>query len=323
MGDYIGQLGHIGVGKETSWGAGVAPSNFIAELTEADIEPVVGVDYPSHVAASAAQRRVRMGLQPVRGSVSFDVSAGGALPLFLLSCFGTVTTTLVNAAGGNVYQHFFTFANTASSVERPSLTVEHNHGGLFARRYQGCRIARLRLSLANQQTAVLQAQVDVIGSSEVSSGPASASFNADEALPFTGFTASVDGNPNTRFRSFDAEFGTNLEEIPTAGGGSALGRLPAGEFEVSGSASLVYEGTERRSDYLAGTMRRLKFAMTGATIASTWAYRVEAEVPRAHLSDHEGRLAPGILNEGFDFRGLWDQSDGIARVIVTNTTSGY
>jgi hypothetical protein len=34
-------------------------------------------------------------------------------------------------------------------------------------------------------------------------------------------------------------------------------------------------------------------------------------------------LALRAVNEGFDFRGLWDQSDGIARVIVTNTTSGY
>jgi len=323
MPQYIGQLGHVGVGKETSWGAGAAPNVFIAELQEADLQPVVGFDYPAQIAGVLGQRRVRTGVTAVRGSLGFDVSAGGALPLFLLGCFGTVTTTLVNTAGGNVWQHHFTLANTSAMIERPSVCVEHNHGGLYARRYRGCRVERLRLSLANQDTAVLAARVDLIGKDEVSSGPAGASMNADEALPFTGFTAAFDGNANTRVRSFDVELSTGLEEIATAGSGTAPGRLPAGQFDVSGTASLVMETIERRADYLAGTARMLRFTLTGGTIVSTWAHQVQVEVVRAHLSERQERLVPGILNEAFDFRGLWDVSSGIARVVVTNTTSGY
>jgi len=323
MAQYIGQLGHIGIGKESSWGAGAAPSLFVAELVQADLQPVVGLDYPAQIAGVLAQRRVRTGATAVRGSLEFDVSAGGALPLLLLSCFGTVTTTLVNTAGGNVWQHYFTLANTSSASERPSLCVEHNQGGLYARRYRGCRVERMRLALANRDTAVLNARVDLIGKDEVSSGPAASSFNADEALPFTGFSAGFDGNANARVRDFDVEFATGLEEIETAGSGEAPGRLPAGQFDVSGNANLVLETTERRWDYLNGLTRALQFTLTGATIAASWAYQVQVDVWRAHFSARQERMAAGILNEGFDFRGLWDVSSGVARVVVTNTTSGY
>jgi hypothetical protein len=323
MAQYIGQLGHIGVGKESSWGAGAGPSLFIAELLEADLQPVVGFDYPAQVAGVLAQRRVRMGATVVRGALSFDVSAGGALPLFLLSCFGTVTTTLVNTVGGNVWQHYFTLANTSAVIERPSLCIEHNHGGLYARRYRGCRVGRMRLALANHDTAALSARVELIGKDEVSSGPAAANFNADDALPFTGFAAAFDANANTRVRDFEVEFATGLEEIATAGSGTSPGRLPAGQFDVSGNADLVLETTERRYDYLNGLTRALHFGVTGATIVSNWAYQVQVDVWQAHLSERQERLAAGILNEGFDFRGLWDVSSGIARVVVTNTTSGY
>jgi hypothetical protein len=266
---------------------------------------------------------VRSGLTYYRGTLNFDVSAGGALPLFLLSCFGTCTTTLVNTVGGSAYRHFFTFASTSSSVERPSLCLEHNHGSLFARRHTGCRVERLRLSLANDESAVLQADIDLIGKDEVTSGPASASFNTDQSLCFPTFTAGFDGSDNTRVRQFSVEFGPGLEAIPTAGGGGKLGRLPASGLDAAGEAVLVMEGTERRTDYISGTERSLRFALTGATIVGTWAYEVAVEIFRARLSDHDNPLAAGVLNERIEFRGLWHDTNGLARVVVTNTTSGY
>jgi hypothetical protein len=323
MAGYSGQLGHIGVGRESSWGSGAAPQLFIAELNRATIGPVVAQDFPEQVSGVMGVRRVRSGLTSYRGTVNFDVSAGGTLPLFVLSCFGTCTTTIVNTIGGYAYRHLFTFANTLSSIERPSLTLEHNHGSLYARRYTGCRVERLRLSLAGDESATLQADVDLVGKDEVTSGPASASFNTDQTLSFPTFTARFDAADNTKVRQFSVEFDPGLEPIPTAGGAGKLGRLPASGLDVTGEALLVLEGTERRSDYIAGTERSLRFALTGATIVSTWAYEVAIELFRARISDHDNPLAAGILNERIEFRGLWHDTNGVARVIVTNTTSGY
>lgn len=319
---YFGQAGHLGSGKESTWGTRVAIALWQPEVSDAGIGPELGQDFPDVVAGVLAQRRIRTGVTRYAGSTGFAVVPNGIIGQVLIALFGQVTTTH-NTVGAsyNSSNHSFTRTNT---TDKPSLTLEHNYGGLFTRQYVGCRPERVRLSLANAEAAVLEASVDWIAKSETSSAAGTTSFPTEAAFAFNTFTASVDNNANTRVRDFEVTFETNPDAYIAAGNAGEITGLPLGPLNVTGRMSLQYLGTERRADYTGNTGRRLGFRFIGNSIGGS-ANQLEChiEVFAARFTSHEGALAPGGLIETLDFTGLYDATNDVARVRLVDTTSGY
>jgi hypothetical protein len=291
-------------------------------VSYADIRPVIGYQIPNLVRGTRGRRGVRQGAMVCAGALSFEVCAGG-IGEVLKAALGTVTTTLVASAGGSAaYQHTFTRCDTAFL---PSLTVEQNLGGLSSRQIAGVRVNQLSLALRPGRS--LTAEVDCRGREETLVSPSSASYPADEALHFNGFTAEVGGAECTEVEDFVVRLGNGLvDDIWTAGSAGKLGKLPAGALSVSGRLSMAAESTAVHEAFVNGTPTSLKLRMTGATLVGTWGYGLEIELPKVRYFTADAPLTPARLVYDISFEAVLDtgqQPPLEARCRVWNGRSGY
>jgi len=315
---YMGLLGAAGVGLEPSWGASVAAARYL-EVTQADVRPVIGREIPAMVAATRARRRRRDGQVVYRGPVVFDATADNVGEI-LLAAFGTVTTTLINTVGANVYRHFFT---RVESTGLPSLTLEQNMGGLWSRQVLGARVEEL--ALAVQPGGSLVFDVEFRARDEASIAPTNPSYSTLESLHHNGFTAEVNSAASGDVESAEVRFGNNLvDDIFGAGQEGKLSHLPAGLFQVSGRYTMAFESGQAHEALKTGIYQALGFSFAGATITGAWRYGLSVELPRVSYRAAEAPLSPDRLVYDISFDALFKASEGKdARVALTNVTSGY
>lgn len=321
MSGCIGQLGAVGLALESTWGQPAAATTYL-EVTHADIRPLIGYEIPASVRGTRARRRVRDGAKLCWGPLALDVCGDGIGEL-LKAAFGTVTTTLVaSSSAAAVYEHTFTRCDTTFL---PSLTVEQNMGGLSSRQVAGVRVNQLTLSLAPGRTLI--ADVDCRGRDEALIPPTSASYPADEALHYSGFTAEVGGEPNAEVEDFLVCLNNGLvDDIWTAGSEGKIGKLPAGAFSVGGRFTTAFESTDAHEVFTSGEATSLCFRISGASLVGTWGYGLEVELPHVRYFSADAPLMPGRLTYDIAFQALLDtaQSPPLdARCRLWNTRSGY
>jgi hypothetical protein len=316
----MGQLGAVGLALESTWGQPQTPSVYL-EVTHADVKPVIGYEVTNAMRGTRARRRVRAGAMLCSGPISFDVCAG-AVGEALKATFGTVTTTLVASSGGSaVYEHTFTRCET---ISLPSLTVEQNMGGLTSRRVSGVRANQLSLSLSPGRS--LTADLDCRGLEETLVTPTAATYTPDQALHYSGFTATADGQPLDVEELLVRLNNGLVDDIWTAGSAGKLGKLPAGAFSVGGRFTLGFESTAARDAFVNGTPTALTLRVSGATLVGTWGYGVEVTLPHVRYFSANAPLAPGRLVYDIAFEALLDTSQQPpldARCKLWNARSGY
>jgi len=321
MSSRMGQLGAVGLALESTWGQAATPSVYL-EVTHADIRPQAGHEIVSTVRGTRARRRIREGPMLCSGALTFDVSAG-AMGEVLKGAFGTVATTLVASAGGNtVYQHTFTRCDTSFL---PSLTVEQNMGGLTSRRVCGVRVNQLTLSLAPGRTLI--ADVDCRGREQELVAPTTPAYSLDGPLHYSGFAATVNGQPNLEVEELLVRLNNGLvDDIWTAGSSGKLGRLPAGAFAAGGRFTMAFESTAAQEAFTSGAPVSLGFRVSGPAVVGTWGYGMEVELPRVRYFSSEAPLRPGRLVYDIAFEALLDtaqQPPLDARCRIWNTRPGY
>lgn len=301
MSGRMGQLGAVGLALESTWGLPATATTYL-EVSHAEVRPRISFEVPTAVRGTRGRRMMRAGPMACAGAVSFEVCAG-AMGEVLKAAFGTVATTLVASGGGTaVYQHTFTRCDTTFL---PSLTLEQNMGGLTSRRVAGVRVNQLSLSLAPGRTLV--ADLDCRGREETLVSPTAPSYPNDEPLHHNGFTAAVDGQPNTEIEEFILRFGNALvDDVWAAGGAGKLTKLPAGAFSVNGRFAMAFESTAARDAFLAGEPKAVRFRVSGAALVGTWGYGLEVELPRVRYTAADVPLAPGRLVYDIAFEALLD-----------------
>jgi hypothetical protein len=316
--ERIGQLGAVGLAMEGTWGEPVAAARYL-EARRADITRDIAYEVVDPIRGTRGRRQVRNGATSYAGGIEFDVCASGIGEL-LKATFGTVTTTLVSStASGSVYEHTFRRSDTTAL---PSLTIEQNMGGLTARQIAGVRINRLSFGLPAGGTLIGEA--DCRGQAELLISPSSPSYALDEPLHHNGFTAQVNGTDSRDLEEFEVSFYNSLvDDIRTAGGGGNIAKLPAGPFAAAGRFSMGFESTAAYETFTAGDYTSLQFALTGATIVSTWRYLLQMNFPRVRYFSAETPLAPGRLVYEIGFEGLIDAAGEEAVVKLRNSMAGY
>jgi len=320
MSGRIGLLGSVGLALESTWGEPAEATRYI-EVTQADVRPVIQQEIPRVVCGTRARKGIRRGGILCAGPLNFDVCAGG-MGEVLMAAFGTVTTTLVaSSAAGRVYEHAFTRCDTTFL---PSLTVEQNMGGVKSRQVSGIRVNQLTLSLSARGS--LTADVDCRGRDEALITPTSPSYPVDEALPFEGFTAEVDGEENTGVEEFLVRFGNGLVDDVWTAGGASLGTLPAGSFSVGGRMMMAFESTDAHKRFVNGEATGLRFGIAGPSVVGTWGYGLVIELPHVRYVSATAPLVPKRLTYDIAFEALLDTSqsppvDAVCR--LWNSEAGY
>ncbi len=311
---YMGELGAVGLGRETTWGTAVAPVRFTpvdrcdlqAEMTVAPLEAITG---------TRGVRRVVSGPTRYRGTVVGPVS-GDTIGEWLLMALGARSTAeLVAPGGGNpgVYQHTF---SRLESATLPSYTVEVNMGGLTSRRVAGARAAAL--SLIARPGSVLGFECDLVAKTEAEVTPATVAYPADVPLHHSSFTASIDGVATTEVEDLDLSISTGLQDsIVSAGSGGEIARLPAGGALVEGRMTVAFESLTRYHDFKNATERSLLFGFSGGTITAGEPWALSVRVTRARLTAASAPLAPGRLVYEVGFVALNDPGNQEREVEVT------
>lgn len=315
----IGQLGHFGYGKETTYGTAVAPARFVplaSESLEVDkgIITNIGILGNRHIDHQGYE-----GPLSIAGDISFYVMKLNELPHFLIAALGASITTILEA--GAVGQHVFLSGKNAAN---PSLTVEIDRE-TRADRYSGVKINTLAFEISGEQDTPIKLTAGIVAQDVASATAATASFGTDTPMLFhNAATVTIGGTDvSSRLLAATINLDNGLAPRRTIKGQKKPAAIDEGAVKVTGSLSLYFDSASEYADYLAATQRALILEFQGALIAGVTKYTLKFNVPKAVFTAAPVNIEPeGQTLVAAEFTGLYDSTTGGAlEVTVRNTES--
>jgi len=183
----MGNIGHIGLAKETTWGTPVAITDYVEAMSESMALTIERFDI-KQIAALYTEADDMSGIRRIEGDVSFPVFPDIINP-FLRGVFGepTVTVTL----SGYLYQNQFVTpsADFASGVPAAPYTFEIFRDVTSSFRYSGTVINGLSFQVQPNQE--LRATASLISKTSSVVAKTSPSFVSSPVEPFAFDTCSL------------------------------------------------------------------------------------------------------------------------------------
>lgn len=252
-------LRHIGIGKESTWNTGVAPTDFFnavsADLAfQREVEELVTLDV-------ASPRILTLG-QFVGGTTEVSGNYHALGPLFK-ALFGAVTTS-----GVGPYTHTFP-GSSGLTVPRPSYTIEVRKDGALNCRYAGCILGSLGLTSAVDRSVRVSASW-LGGSLSTADSPASASYPTFLPILHKELALTIDAQ-TIYAKSFEVTAEFALDKSFDCSGGVVMSRQPieVGPFRVTGRIEVPYLGTVEMAKVISGADVDIAAAWTSGTSSLT------------------------------------------------------
>lgn len=253
--------GYIGLGKETTWGTAVAPTDYIEAMSENlslsldryDIKNIIGqFNEPDDVA----------GMRRVAGDIAF---AGHPIPLgyALKAAMNTVSGSTV--LSGFLYTTRFvtTKSEFAAGVPSQPYTLEVFRDVTSAHRYQGCVLDKLTLAAApNQDLRIVTSWIGQDGLLNARSTP---TFPSSPTFPFAFDTCSIaiGGAGNARVEAIQIAVNNQLAGIPALNVTNKIARLyRKGPQLVDIRGTLDFADYTEYLDFVNQTERALTLSFT-------------------------------------------------------------
>ena len=317
-----GMLGHLGIGKETTWGTAVAATDYIEAMSESlateierfDTRNIVGGIYEADDSA---------GVRRHAGDLVFAANPGNLGP-FLLGAFGVNSVT--ELAVGALFENHFTQTGvlTGSLNPLPSYTAEiFRPGGVDISSsfvYSGLQFNTLQIAVSPNQDVRITA--GAIGKAQTFITKTTPTFPNSPLQPFTFDTASVSiaGVAVTRVEALTFDYNNNLEGIPTLNNDTEIAKI-----RRNGPATTEISGTlefEDHTDFNRFISQSEHAIALNVVRASSFALLVE--VPRAVLTAYPVSI-PGRerLTVDFSMKGRYETGSGTAFSVKLTTTNTY
>jgi hypothetical protein len=314
-------FGYFGIGVETVPGTAVAPTKFL---------PVRDVDFPiennfieiREIAGSRQRYSNYDG--PLRPNVSFSTSfyPVGAMGVILRALFGSVSTA-AEGSSATAFRHTFGDAATL-----PSLSVERSDArgagqGVLLQRLNGVKIESVGFS-CNYGEAV---DVSVSGQgldfpSTPGSKPGSITYPSVDPFIFSGATVSIDGTPNSLFKSIDFEFTNVLERQESLRGARTAYKIYEGGLTCTLSGTLIFEDLTLYNNLKNSTSFSVGALFEGAVIDVPNDIRYAAEFvwPNVKVSTFGIPMTAGeVIEADVEFQVSFDSGiDGIVDASIVN-----
>lgn len=218
-----GALGHVGLGKEVTWGTAVAASDYLRFLSEGineEIEQVISESLSAVVDEGASFE----GLHSIAGDLSFEVypSAVGHL---LRSAFGAPVTTAIDAPN-NVYSHVFTpvQSNFSNDCALPPYTLEVHRDLESAFQYAGCVVNDLTFSFGTD-TKIMQGTAAIIAKKLALIAKTTPSLDTTNPFLWHQATITINEVTNADVQTLDFGVNNNLEGRATLDGTKEISRI--------------------------------------------------------------------------------------------------
>lgn len=251
-----GIVGHIGIGKESTWGTAVAASDYMEALSESvvltpdrfDVKNIVGrFSEPDDMA----------GVNRIEGDIVFPGDPT-ILGIFLMGASGNNSGSVV--LSGFLWNNAFNLASSDAGTNNPfpSYTLEIFRDVTSSFRYSGIQISRLELNAAINQD--LRATATIIGKTASVIAKTSPSFVNSPASPFAFDTASISigGAGNAEIEALTVSIDNQLEGVPVLNSSLDIAKVRRrGPQLVRMSGTLGFENLTEYNAFTTKAERRI------------------------------------------------------------------
>jgi len=306
---------YLGIGKETTFGTAVAPTKYIAIVSEN-----IALDKSILLSEDIQSRQVsrwREGTEKVVGGWRYyphyeDIGE------VLLGLLGSVATTQPDATNApNTYQHIFTPGDTI-----PTWTVEVGLDSVTAKQAVGVAVEALRLAL--RPDSLLDVDVRVLGKSLGIATLGSPSFGSLAPIAFSDVSSMFVAGSAASLIEFELNVANNINDGVFVLGSRQLDRVEVGYIEVAGRFSLAFDNTTQMNKFLSGDESSLQVKIEGSVIESTYKYTLQIDLGRIVYNAAEEFIdRRERIIENVEFIALKPANDDILKFTLINTETGY
>lgn len=269
-----GMNAFIGYGKETSWGSGVAVTDFVEVLSENLSASFDRFDY-KNIYGGFYEPDDMAGVQRVAGSIALAAHCVSIGP-FLKGALGVNSVTVV--LSGSLFRNDFT-ANTAdwsTEAAQPSYTFEIFRDVTSSFRYAGCNVAQLQMQFAPNQDVRVTAQL--IARSAAVIAKSTPTFPASPVYPFAFDTASISvgGAAVSVFDGLSITIDNQLDGIPLLNNSTQIARIRRkGPQMVRLSGTMEFDNLTEYNNFVNQTEQRITVSVTRAN-----SFQLTIDLPR-------------------------------------------
>jgi len=302
----------IGLGKESSFGSQVAPTNFI-EFNSESIMKEINRIMSAGIRNSASASRYKNGAVSVGGDIEAELPYSG-LELLLLVTFGKVTTSNVD---GNVYQHIFEPVNNISD----SLSIEVNRGGIPFR-YAGCKVNEF--SISSELDAIPIATFGILGQEEYIDTDISPAAASEPTYPDNELSVFVEGvfkidTVEAEVMSFEVTNANNLKDDKRRLGKASRIKIPRNDLrEVTGTMHVEFDDLTHYQKFVNGTEASLELKFTGSLIEATYNREILIELPRVIYNGETPQVGGReIIENDIPFTAIYDVENSKPELKIT------
>lgn len=262
MASGAGYAAYIGIGEESTYGTGVAPSKFF-RLIDESINLEYGKNY-REILGSAVGRKTVSKKKSVTGSFKVLVPFNDT-GILLKHALGDVST-----AGSGPYTHTITAAAlpTGLSIQVNRDTAAITGNASF--RYTGCQITKLTLTQAMEDFC--ECTVDIVGEDLALTSAASPSYATDNYADWEGNTTISLNSQAQTARSVELVIENQLRENRYKLGQLTRTGLGRKQGTVTGKVEVEWDSTDELNLHLNQTDTPVSVAWAGASSHTlTWA----------------------------------------------------
>lgn len=317
----IGQLAHIGLGKETAWGTPVAASDYLEFVSESITHEIEQLELES-IKSILDELPSIPGLETFQGDIAFDVRPQ-SVGYILHSLLGTPVTT-----GTSPYDHVFTPRSSQFSSDcfLQPYTFEIFRDTTNAFQYAGAVVNQLQLQFGVDQK-ILRAVASIIAKDVALIAETTPSF--ESADPFTWdeavikFAADVSGltgaSANNNLESFNMTINNNCEGIPLLNNTRKIGKIkPTGRRSIELGFTIEADEDEY-NNFKNQTYQAMQIEFTSGTD------KLKIVLPKVKQVSHPlGVGGAGRITVEVGGRAFYDATEQKSvEITLTNSKSSY
>jgi len=307
-----GVLGHIGLGKESIWGEGVAPSVFYPATEEINQELArMRIEEPH---ASVMPLPSEAGRFSVQGGLRGIPGYTDAIGHLLLAFFGQLSTS-----GSGPYTHVFDVLNGNSGQDhaRPPYSVQVTKGAK-TRRFVGGQLNQLKFTQDADNYLKIDADF-IFKDFQDGLNPATPIIPSEERFGFRDLTVLKGGSAfPVRVEAAEISLSNNME--PAKGVGSdRIAAVDQGAVNASAQLTVEFDDQAIYDDFVGGAADSYEFVWTkGGKVLSIKFYR-------GVIATHSDPLsAAGRLTAVFTVEAEYDPASGkMLDATLVNDTASY
>lgn len=315
-----GFAGHIGIAKESSWGSGVAATDYVEALSE-DLS--LSMERFSHksIIGTLAEPDDTAGLRRVEGTLAFTahpVSIGYFLK-------GALQTKSVSTVGSSLWlNEFFTTATGGDfSVDVPlqPYTFEIFRDVTSSHRYTGCVVNALSMTFEPNNAVMCEATIIGRGTSVIAK--TTPVFPGSSSKPFTFDTVSlgIAGAGTVLVETLTVEINNNLEGIGALNQSTDVAKVRRSDHQmVNLSGTMDFTTVAEYLNFVNQTEQRFTISVTKAN-----SFQMVIDLPRVVYTAFPLGI-PGKERVTVEFEGkaYYHTGSGTAiKVSLTTTQSLY